>query len=196
MLTSDLVTTELMLSGEADRVRDSAGRAVGENRAPGLRSTSLELEVSDVRRAVVQLHVQLAARAFPRPVGLPNVGISVCCRVVTKTAGGCRGSFFDLIWCTAAASERLRCRETRRQNRNSLISIQRELDRDGAACICHVDRWKVVHRLEEAAEVVGHCHREAARGLIARSIGGRDVDRGRANEEGRAGGLAGRDVDA
>src|SRR5262249_36892642 len=68
----------------------------------------LELEVRHLRRAVVELYQQLAAGAFPRLVGLPDVGVGVGRRVVAQPAVAGGDGFFDVTRRAAAAGHRLR----------------------------------------------------------------------------------------
>src|SRR5215510_9715462 len=90
-----------------------------------------------------------------------------------KTASARRDRLLDLARGRAiAAGDLLRHWEARREDVQALVPPQREFDPNGAPGVDHVDRGRVVDRLEEASDIVAHRHREAARRLIVRGVCG------------------------
>src|SRR5215475_10633888 len=113
----------------------------------------LELEERLVRRAVIELHDQFPALAFPSSVGLPDVGVLIRSGIVREAAAACRDCLLDDADRRGGVTgDLLRGREARRENPRPLGAAQAELDRDGAASLHHVHRWWVVNGREETGE--------------------------------------------
>src|ERR1700719_318685 len=98
----------------------------------------LEFEVgTDVGDAVVQLDDELAILAGPALGGAPDVGVLVARGVILQAAGVRR--FGDgAVFVVAGRKDLLGQRVARGEDVESLVAVQAELDRYGAAGLRHV----------------------------------------------------------
>ena len=99
---------------------------------------------------VAQLHDELATRAGPRLVRLPDVDVLAVAEL--QRAATRRDGLLDRVGRECRqAGDLHRTRITGRRDAQALVSAQGELHRDGAAGLGHVQS-PVVDRLEEPGE--------------------------------------------
>jgi hypothetical protein len=145
-----------------------------------------ELEVSQVRRAVDQLHAELAAGPGPSLIRLPDVVVLVVARVVGEAASSSRHGLLNHIYRIArVAGDLLRSGGARRKDIQTLVAREAELHWDGLSRLDTVQDLRVIHGAEEARPVVVHVVGDT-RGARVASLVGRTTAGGRDGAQGAA----------
>src|SRR5215470_466832 len=128
------------------------------------RGLFLELEVCPMLAAVLELEGQPPIGFSPRAVSLPGIRVLVCCDVVLEPAHARSHGLFDIFRVAQGrTADALRAGITRREDIETLVSAETELDWHGLACFQDVPHRRVVDGSKEAREVELGARREHER---------------------------------